>query len=103
MTPHNLAVLGAMLYGPRYLRQFADALTKVGPRIVHETHLGAWIRGDRTVPEWLAPQAKALLPAGLESLMGRVHNLTRAALTPDFFDADGADFVELPDYSKLAD
>lgn len=103
MNRHNLATLGALIYGPRYLRQFAAALTHVGPRTVHESHLGAWVRGDRPVPEWLAPQAKALLPWGVENLLWRVHNLTRVALTPDFFDADGSEFVEVPDLLKLAD
>ncbi|EHP77559.1 hypothetical protein [Methylorubrum extorquens] len=97
MNRHNLATLGGMLYGPRYLRMFADALTNVGPRTVHESHLGAWIRGDRPVPAWLAPQAKALLPIALRQILDRVHNLTRIALTPDFFDADGAEFVEDPE------
>lgn len=97
MTRHNLAVLGALLYGPRYLRQFSQDLTHIGPRTVHESHLGAWIRGDRPVPAWVAPQAKALLPSVLSGILDRVHNLTRVALTPDFFDADAAEFVEHPD------
>ncbi|WP_289015527.1 hypothetical protein [uncultured Methylobacterium sp.] len=99
MNRHNLATLGALLYGPRYLRAFAHDLTHIGPRTVHESHLGAWVRGDRPIPEWLAPQAKALMPSVMRGILDRVHNLTRVALTPDFFDADGAEFVELPDFS----
>ena len=101
MRRDNLAVLGSMLYGPKFLRRLAEGLTDVGPKQVHESHLSAWIKGDRPVPAWVAPQARALLPRGLNSLVEQVKNLTRAATTPDFFEADGAEFDEGADFDDL--
>ncbi|WP_375274358.1 hypothetical protein [Methylorubrum thiocyanatum] len=89
MNRHNLAWLGRLLYGEKFLRPFAAALTKAGPRTVHESHLGAWIRGDRTIPDWLPPQARKVLPLGVSDLQWRTEMLVRAALKPDFFDPHG--------------
>ena len=45
----------------------------------------------------LQPSSNTSLPIALRQILDRVHNLTRIALTPDFFDADGAEFVEDPE------
>lgn len=102
MRRENLWLLGELLYGPRFQRALAEALTKAGPRTVHETHLSAWLKGARPIPEWLGPQAKALMPGGINDLLDRAKILTRAAFTSDFYDTDGDRFIEDPDeYAKL--
>ena len=88
MRPENLVELGRLLYGERYTKFLAEGLTSVGPRTVHEPHLSAWCRGIKPVPAWVAVQARALVPVGIEDLQRRIAGLTMTVIRTGFFDAE---------------
>lgn len=88
MRHEHLHELGTLLYGERFTKFLAEALTRVGPRTVHEPHLSAWVRGLRPVPAWVGVQAKALVPVGIEDLQRRISGLTMTVLRTGFFDPE---------------
>jgi hypothetical protein len=77
MHPLTLDALGRPLYGPRYVTALAEALTAHAPEEAHAPspvtapHVTMWIKGRRSMPDWIDAAALRVAKAGVIDLKAR--------------------------------
>ncbi|SDM68413.1 hypothetical protein SAMN05216360_103103 [Methylobacterium phyllostachyos] len=70
-----LSALGRMLYGPRYATSLAEALARHTTNKVAPSHVVMWVKGPRSIPEWVDDAALRVAEEGLVELHDRTRGI----------------------------